>query len=519
MRFTFSREGGRLAVIACATALLAGGCDKSVSPLEVLPPLEPSSLEPTAGTWRMIALTSASQVAVAAPTAVTSAAYSAELDAIRTSQANLTADQQRAIAYWSGGGVMRWNQILRELVAQYNLPPAPTDQGGYPVPDSENPFGDPNFPFANPVYAARAYSYVSAAQYDALKSAWYWKYQYMRLSPAKNGPGISALMPVSDLPSYPSEDAVLSGVTADMLKTLFPDAVEQVTLLAAEQRNAAIWSGKATASDVAAGLALGKAVAAIFLTRAGADGLKTAGGNAAQWQSLADAATARGEIAWVSRDIPARPPMLPLFGQVQAWMMTPANIVAERPPPPPSTSSQQMKTEVAEVKQTVEHITSDQLAITQKWNDGAGTYSPPGHWNDIALQYVRDAQMSEVRAARVFALLNMAMHDAGVACWDAKYFYFSPRPSQMDPSIRTKIGIPNFPSYPSGHSTFSAAAAAVLSDFFPSGATSFAAMRDEAGMSRLYGGIHYRSDIDAGKAHGSRVASYTLNFAHGDGAP
>jgi hypothetical protein len=529
MRFTSSRDrrslkpsnrrARLLAVISCAAALVAGGCDKTVGPFEVLPPLEPSSLEPTAGSWRMIVLTSPSQVVVAAPTAVTSAAYVAELDAIKLTQANLTSAQRQAIAYWSGGGVMRWNQILRELVARYNLPPAPKDEGGYPVPDAENPFGDPAFPFANPVYAARAYSYVSAAQYDALKSAWYWKYQYNRLSPAKNDNGITALMPVTDLPSYPSEDAVISGVTVEMLKTLFPAAVEQVTLKAAEQRNAALWSGKAAASDLAAGLALGKSVAALFLARAAGDGMRTAGGSPAQWKAMADSATARGEIAWISRDIPARPPMLPLFGQVRAWMMTPANIVAERPAPPPSTSSQQMKDELAEVKRTVEHLTNTQLAIAQKWNDGAGTYSPPGHWNDVALEYVRDAKMSEVRAARAFALLNMAMHDAGVGCWDAKYYYYNPRPSQLDPSIKTQIGIPNFPSYTSGHSTFSAAGAAIMSYLFPSGAADFSAMKDEAGISRLYGGIHYRSDIDAGKAHGARIAGYTLVFAQGDGAP
>ena len=75
-----------------------------------------------------------------------------------------------------------------------------------------------------------------------------------------------------------------------------------------------------------------------------------------------------------------------------------------------------------------------------------------------------------MRAARAFALLNMAMHDAAVGCWDAKYSYFNPRPSQLDPGIKTVIGLPNFPSYTSGHSTFSAAAAEVLSYLFPSGA-------------------------------------------------
>ena len=492
MRISSSRMTGvanqrqRLSLaLAVCTVLISGACDKTVGPFEVLPPLEPSTLDPAAGTWRMIVLTGPTQIVVPAPASVTSTAYVAELDAIKVSQANLTSAQRAAIDYWSGGGVMRWNQILRELVARYNLPPAPKDEGGYPVPDAENPFGDPAFPFANPVYAARAYSYVSAAQYDALKSAWYWKFQFNRLSPAKNDKSINAMMPVADLPSYPSEDAVISGVTVDMLKSLFPAALEEITLKAAEQRNAAIWAGKASASDVAAGLALGKSVATVFLARAGADGMRTAGGSAVVWNSLADATTARGEIAWKSRDIPSRPPMLPLFGQVRAWNMTPAEIIAERPAAPPSTGSQKMKDETAEVKRTVESLTNGQLAIAQKWNDGAGTYSPPGHWNDVALEYVRDARMSEVRAARVFAFLNMAMHDAGVGCWEAKYFYFNPRPSQMDPSIKTQIGVPNFPAYPSGHSTFSAAASGILSYLFPPGANSFAEMRDEAGISRL----------------------------------
>ena len=117
--------------------------------------------------------------------------------------------------------------------------------------------------------------------------------------------GVKALMPTTDLPAYPSEDAVLSGVTAEMLKLLFPAAVEEITLKAAEQRQAALLSGKATASDIAAGLALGQAVAAVFVARAGTDGMRTAGGSPALWQALADGAAARGEIPWKSMDIPA----------------------------------------------------------------------------------------------------------------------------------------------------------------------------------------------------------------------
>ena len=111
-------------------------------------------------------------------------------------------------------------------------------------------------------------------------------------------------MPDRDLPAYPSEDAVMSGVNAEMLKLLFPAAVEEITLKAAEQRQAALLSGKATASDIAAGLALGQAVAAVFVARAGADGMRTAGGSPAQWQALADAARRAARFrgrAWTIR--------------------------------------------------------------------------------------------------------------------------------------------------------------------------------------------------------------------------
>lgn len=501
-----------------AVQLLAGSCNRNIPTSADLPPATPGNQDPGAASWRMIVLSAPNQIAVAPPAAVGSDAYQAELGAIRAAQAALTETQREAIDYWGGGGVLRWNEILRELVARYNLPPAPRPDGTYVFPDAENPFADPAFPFANPPYAARAYSYVAVAQFEALKAAWFYKYQYNRPSPSRVDGGIQALLPASDLPAYPAEDAVLSGVSAELLKLLFPAAVEEITLKAGQQREAALLGGRAAPSDIAAGLALGKAVAAVFAARAAADGMRNAVGTPAQWQAFADGARARGEEPWRSLEDPPRPPMLPNFGRVQAWMMTPAEIANERPGPPPATSSPQMQQELAEVRTTAANLSREQLAIAQFWNDGAGTYAPPGHWNHIAADHVRDAHMSEVRAARAFALLNMTMHDAAVGCWDAKFAYFNPRPSQLDPQIRTVIGLPNFPSYTSGHSTFSAAAAVVLSYLFPSGGASFDAMRDEAGISRLYGAIHYRSDIDAGKAHGARIGSYTVRFAQQDGA-
>jgi hypothetical protein len=482
------------------------------------PPIAAAGNDADAGTWRMIVMTSPAQILVAPPASTSSADYQAELTALKAAQGRLTRAQQQRVDDWSVGGVVRWNQIMLEMVARADLPPPPNADGTYSVPDANNPFAEPQFPFGNPPYAARAYSYVSVAQFEALKAAWHFKYLYNRPSPSDVDGSVRALLPTGGLPAYPSDAAVLSGVTAELLKLLFPTNVEEITRQAAEEREAALLSGRATASDLAAGLALGNAVAALFTARAGTDGMRTAGGSPALFAAMAAAATARGEIPWRSLESPPRPPMLAAFGSVRAWMMTPADILNERPAAPPSTSSALMAREVEEVRNAVRKPTREQIALVYKWADGVSTPTPPGHWNLIAAPHIAGAGFSEVRTARAFALLNMTMHDAAIACWDAKFAYYNPRPSQMDPRIRTIIGLPNFPSFTSGHSTFSAAAAEVLSYLFPAGAGEFHALKDEAAISRLYGGIHYRSDIEVGKVHGSRVGGYTVSFARTDGA-
>jgi hypothetical protein len=290
--------------------------------------LQPTNVDANAGTWMPIALTSSNQVTLPAPSATNSDTYLAELAAIKDAQSKLTSDQRKVIEYWSVGGVLRWNQFFRKLVAQYNLPPVPNADGSYPTPDAENPFSDPQFPFANPPYAARAYSFISIALYDALKSAWYYKDLYKRPAPYVTDPAVQSLMPKIDLPSYPSEEATMSGAAAELLKVLFPAAVEEITKLAADQRNAAKWSGRATDSDISAGLALGKAVATIITAnstgvfiipgasgastttltvniavrgRFRTDGLGAAIGTPAQWAALAD--SAKVHLAKTGRDV------------------------------------------------------------------------------------------------------------------------------------------------------------------------------------------------------------------------
>ena len=113
--------------------------------------------------------------------------------------------------------------------------------------------------------------------------------------------------------------------------------------------------------------------------------------------------------------------------------------------------------------------------------------------------------------------MNMAIEDAGICVWDNKYYYFFPRPSNVNPEIKTLMGVPNFPSYPSGHSGFSSAGATVLSHFFPASSMSFSDMANEAALSRLYGCIHYRFDCDQGIVLGKDVAQQAINIAIIDG--
>jgi membrane-associated phospholipid phosphatase len=198
--------------------------------------------------------------------------------------------------------------------------------------------------------------------------------------------------------------------------------------------------------------------------------------------------------------------------------MTPANIVAVRPPAPPSTSSAQFQAELAEVKSYGTNNNRENMRIVSFWADGVGTYTPAGHWNAVALQAFVDQRYSEVRWARNLALLNLSMMDAAITCWNAKYLYFNPRPSQVDPSIKTLTGLPNFPSYVSGHSTFSGAAATYLSYVVPSRAAEFQAMADQASLSRLMGCIHYRSDCEAGMVLGKKCGNFAVQRALTDGA-
>ncbi len=213
--------------------------------------------------------------------------------------------------------------------------------------------------------------------------------------------------------------------------------------------------------------------------------------------------------------VPNGPPAGPGFGAVTPYFLTAGNQF--RPDAPPAFGSPAFLADLAEIKALSDNRTPEQHAMAVQWNYPNGTYTPVGYWHELAGQLIEENRMSERAAAHVFALLGAVGMDALIGCWEAKYEYWYIRPWQATTGITLPIGAPNHPSYPSGHSCVSAAMADVLAAFFPPMAAQLTAEVSEAGLSRMYGGIHYRFDITAGEELGRATAQHALAIDREEG--
>jgi hypothetical protein len=237
------------------------------------------------------------------------------------------------------------------------------------------------------------------------------------------------------------------------------------------------------------------------------------------------------------------PALLPQWSDVTPFAITSSSQF--RPDGPPALDSAEYAGEFNQVKElgslNSTTRTAEQTEVAQFWADGSGSFTPPGHWNQIA-ESVSLAQKNTLSEnARLFALLNIAEADAGIVAWDAKYEYNFWRPitairqadtdgnpdTLADPTWNPLLVTPHFPEYISGHSTFSGAADAVLTSFFGDisftnssaglpGVTrsfdSFTQAADEAGSSRIYGGIHFQSANEDGLTAGRALGNYVTKI-------
>jgi len=434
--------------------------------------------EPTGGNWTPILLSSPDAVRLAAPPEAGSSDEQTEIDELIEFQKQRTDDTQATVEFWNAGASVRWNEIARDLVAKHRTVPP---------------------------MAARLYALLSVAQYDALVAAWNNKYFHNRPAPETVASSLNPLVVIHADPVYPSEHATVAAACAAVLAYYYPDEVEFLESKVTEHTESRLWAGVNFRSDITTGDSLGREVAQIVIEYAQTDS------SDAKWTGTVPA----GEGVWFSAA--NEEPLLPLWGQVKPWLMTSGDQF--RSEPPPANGSPEFQADLAEVKQISDARTQEQARIAALWADGLGSYTPPGRWNKIAADLILKYELNEIRAARAFALMNMAMMDAGIACWDTKYYYLLIRPSQVDPSITTPVGLPNFPAYTSGHSAFSGAGAEALGYLFPDDKESLWDLAEEASLSRIYGGIHYRFDGDGGLAQGQAVAQLAIERGRSDGSP
>jgi hypothetical protein len=299
---------------------------------------------------------------------------------------------------------------------------------------------------------------------------------------------VSRAMYLAALDGGRASDDAVAGAASSVLVHFYPDQAGSIDALASELADV---NSRAFAG--------GRLIGRLLIARANSDGAD------AVWTGSPP--TQPG--SWVSTP-PAftYPPLEPLAGTWRTWNLRAG--AQFRPGPPPA-----FEAEVDEVYAVSQTLTAKQRRIAEYWADGAGTVTPPGHWNRIALDDLGAARLSTLRASLLFSALNTAQADAFIACWDAKYAYWTLRPVTairrlIDPTWLSYIVTPPFPAYVSGHSTTSAAASTVLAALFPDRAGKLGAMAEEAAISRLYGGIHFRSDNEAGLELGRRVGTVAV---------
>ena len=361
----------------------------------------------------------------------------------------------------------------------------------------------------DPPAASRAYALVAVAMYDATVAAWHWKEVYKRQAPD----GVSRLEEPGPYPSYPSEHAAIAGAASRVLAYAFPEQSKlRLDELAEAAARSRVIAGVNHPTDAEAGIELGRKVAAAVIARARTDGVDR------RWNGRRP----RGRAYWDPPPGSVARPVQPMAGTWRTWVLSSGRQL--RPGPPPRVGSREFLEEAREVVDIRRTLTPEQKRIASFWAGGEGTPLPPGVWVQVILSYLDDERLSVPRAARLFALACVAMSDAGVASWDAKFAYWSPRPENairdvgLDRNWKPYLQTPLFPAYVSGHATYSAAVAEVLAHVFPDDAEDWRAKAAEAGISRVYGGIHFPADNKVGTRMGREIGRLTVERAKRDGA-
>ena len=290
-----------------------------------------------------------------------------------------------------------------------------------------------------------------------------------------------------------SVSAAVGGASVAVLAAFFP--LDSAALeaqfdadLAAEQ-----WPGEYR-KDPLLGESIGRAVGAAVNAAVATD----------NYLVLSPGVPPVGPEYWVSS---ASPIVRSLHG-VRPFFLTSASQL--RSPPPPAFGSPAFVAALAQVRTISDTRTAEQLAIANQWNTSVAPFTA-GALNLIADSLIDAHHRTEREASRILAYANAAAFDAQIACFDSKFTYWFVRPSQADVAITLPIGLPNHPSYPSAHSCITSALMTVVADALPGERQLLNGIIEVAGMSRIFGGIHYGFDVDAGQNIGRAAAALALS--------
>ncbi len=411
-----------------------------------------------------------------------------------------------------GNTIQDWNASALDIVRQWTTTSNDPYQGRIVT--------------AQPPLVARNLAMIHAAMFDAANAVTGQYHAYRVSLPPQVGA---------------SPSAAAAAAAFEVAKSLY-SAVDEIAVWQASLDETLAQMPDATAKNL--GIALGQRVGQAILADRVNDGSKGS--------STYAPTTEAGK--WLRTFPDYLPPLLSQWPKVKPFALASGDEF--RPAPPPTMDSPEYATAVDEAMRLggfqSSQRTVEQTEIALFWADGGGTATPPGHWNSIATDVTLKRGTSLLETARTFALLNIAMADAGIAAWDAKYHYDLWRPIDAirqadqdgnagtlgDSSWIPLLKTPPFPTYTSGHSTFSGAASVVLTSLYgndfafdsqsdghlaaeqrpldPSQIAtrhfaSFNQAAEEAGLSRIYGGIHFNFDDTAGRHLGNQVGEAVLN--------
>ena len=354
-------------------------------------------------------------------------------------------------------------------------------------------------------YSHRVYAYVALAMYDATIAAWESKYFYNRRRPTEWKHNLPTAVAVPNSPSYPSEHSAAAQAAAAVLAHFLPAEAQSFQTLAEQAGWSRVLAGVQYPSDHYAGLALGQRVAEQVIAQAGTDG------SAIPWTGTVPT----GPCKWTGTN--------PGNAAAATWrpllLTSPSQF---RPAAPPACDSPQVVAETADVRNFPRAAPGNAASFVFRykafyWQSPEGLDTWPYRYADKWM-FEDHLDQNPPRAARIYALIAASVFDSFIASQDGKFAFWYIRPHQLDPAIVPLFPVPNFPSYPSNHSSFSATRSEILAYLFPTRAEFIRAVGKEAGDSRIWAGIHYQIDNVAGVQLGRSVAQVFIARAQSDGS-